>query len=73
MPNVKNLKYKNLQNFRLGYKDEINIRSVWLSSQPLPESMVARLRESKKVCGAADTQLQVYHYSVYITYIKTKL
>lgn len=35
------------------------IRSVCLSSQPLPESMVARLRESKKVCGAADTQLQV--------------
>ena len=27
--------------------------------QPLPESMVARLCESKKVCGAADTQLQV--------------
>lgn len=28
-------------------------------SQPLPQSMVARLCESKKVCGAADTQLQV--------------
>lgn len=27
--------------------------------QPLPENMVARLCESKKVCGAADTQLQV--------------
>lgn len=32
---------------------------VSLSTQPLPESMVARLCESKKVCGAADTQLQV--------------
>lgn len=30
-----------------------------LNPQPLPESMVTRLCESKKVCGAADTQLQV--------------
>lgn len=31
------------------------------TGQPLPESMVARLRESKKVCGAADTQLQIFY------------
>uniref|UniRef100_A0A3Q2ZBY4 Mitochondrial intermediate peptidase n=1 Tax=Kryptolebias marmoratus TaxID=37003 RepID=A0A3Q2ZBY4_KRYMA len=31
------------------------------SGQPLPESMVARLCESKKVCGAADTQLQIFY------------
>ncbi|XP_051535412.1 mitochondrial intermediate peptidase-like [Myxocyprinus asiaticus] len=28
------------------------------TGQPLPQSMVARLCESKKVCGAVDTQLQ---------------
>ncbi|KAF3847972.1 hypothetical protein F7725_021000 [Dissostichus mawsoni] len=28
---------------------------------PLPKSMVARLCESKKVCGAADTQLQIFY------------
>uniref|UniRef100_G3NUU8 Mitochondrial intermediate peptidase n=1 Tax=Gasterosteus aculeatus aculeatus TaxID=481459 RepID=G3NUU8_GASAC len=28
---------------------------------PLPETMVARLCESKKVCGAADTQLQIFY------------
>lgn len=32
---------------------------VCVCFQPLPESMVARLCEAKKVCGAADTQLQV--------------
>uniref|UniRef100_A0A3Q1CGV4 Mitochondrial intermediate peptidase n=1 Tax=Amphiprion ocellaris TaxID=80972 RepID=A0A3Q1CGV4_AMPOC len=31
------------------------------TGQPLPESMVARLCESKKVCGAADTQLQIFY------------
>ncbi|KAK3561172.1 hypothetical protein QTP86_028370 [Hemibagrus guttatus] len=31
------------------------------TGQPLPESMVSRLCESKKVCGAADTQLQVFY------------
>ncbi|KAG5836814.1 hypothetical protein ANANG_G00232620 [Anguilla anguilla] len=31
------------------------------TGQPLPERMVARLSESKKVCGAADTQLQVFY------------
>ncbi|KAA0702342.1 Mitochondrial intermediate peptidase [Triplophysa tibetana] len=31
------------------------------TGQPLPKSMVARLCESKKVCGAADTQLQVFY------------
>uniref|UniRef100_A0A3B5KRC4 Mitochondrial intermediate peptidase n=1 Tax=Xiphophorus couchianus TaxID=32473 RepID=A0A3B5KRC4_9TELE len=31
------------------------------TGQPLPENMVARLCESKKVCGAADTQLQVFY------------
>lgn len=37
------------------------MKTALLSCQPLPESMVARLCESKKVCGAADTQLQVPH------------
>ncbi|XP_037534060.1 mitochondrial intermediate peptidase [Nematolebias whitei] len=31
------------------------------SGKPMPESMVARLCESKKVCGAADTQLQIFY------------
>ncbi|KAG7261011.1 hypothetical protein CRUP_019687 [Coryphaenoides rupestris] len=31
------------------------------TGQALPQSMVARLCESKKVCGAADTQLQVFY------------
>ncbi|XP_077964798.1 mitochondrial intermediate peptidase-like [Gasterosteus aculeatus] len=31
------------------------------TGQPLPETMVARLCESKKVCGAADTQLQIFY------------
>nr|XP_057935272.1 mitochondrial intermediate peptidase-like [Doryrhamphus excisus] len=31
------------------------------TGQPLPESMVARLCESKKMCGAADTQLQIFY------------
>uniref|UniRef100_A0A8C9Z562 Mitochondrial intermediate peptidase n=1 Tax=Sander lucioperca TaxID=283035 RepID=A0A8C9Z562_SANLU len=31
------------------------------TGQPLPESMVARLCESKKVCGAADIQLQIFY------------
>ncbi|XP_028275527.1 mitochondrial intermediate peptidase-like [Parambassis ranga] len=31
------------------------------TGQPLPESMVSRLCESKKVCGAADTQLQIFY------------
>ncbi|KAM6987943.1 mitochondrial intermediate peptidase-like [Tautogolabrus adspersus] len=31
------------------------------TGQPLPQSMVARLCESKKVCGAADTQLQIFY------------
>ncbi|XP_033953903.1 mitochondrial intermediate peptidase-like [Pseudochaenichthys georgianus] len=31
------------------------------TGQPLPKSMVARLCESKKVCGAADTQLQIFY------------
>uniref|UniRef100_A0AAY4EUJ2 Mitochondrial intermediate peptidase n=1 Tax=Denticeps clupeoides TaxID=299321 RepID=A0AAY4EUJ2_9TELE len=31
------------------------------TGQPLPKSMVTRLCESKKVCGAADTQLQVFY------------
>uniref|UniRef100_A0A8C6U4Q3 Mitochondrial intermediate peptidase n=1 Tax=Neogobius melanostomus TaxID=47308 RepID=A0A8C6U4Q3_9GOBI len=35
------------------------------TGQPLPESMVARLCESKKVCGAADTQLQVQDDNIY--------
>lgn len=51
-----------------GCLDEMKMMSFFLSGlfclslmsvQPLPESMVARLCESKKVCGAADTQLQV--------------
>ncbi|MGH0178144.1 UNVERIFIED_CONTAM: hypothetical protein FKN15_076768 [Acipenser sinensis] len=31
------------------------------TGQPLPKSMVSRLCESKKVCAAADTQLQVFY------------
>lgn len=31
------------------------------TGQRLPENLVARLCESKKVCGAADTQLQIFY------------
>ncbi|XP_056297049.1 mitochondrial intermediate peptidase-like isoform X1 [Pseudoliparis swirei] len=31
------------------------------TGQSLPENMVARLCESKKVCGAADTQMQIFY------------
>uniref|UniRef100_A0A6Q2YQC0 Mitochondrial intermediate peptidase n=1 Tax=Esox lucius TaxID=8010 RepID=A0A6Q2YQC0_ESOLU len=31
------------------------------TGQPLPQNMVTRLCESKKVCGAADTQLQIFY------------
>ncbi|KAK9520653.1 hypothetical protein VZT92_020524 [Zoarces viviparus] len=31
------------------------------TGQRLPQSLVARLCESKKVCGAADTQLQIFY------------
>ncbi|XP_003414084.1 mitochondrial intermediate peptidase isoform X1 [Loxodonta africana] len=31
------------------------------TGQPLPKNMVSRLCESKKVCAAADTQLQVFY------------
>uniref|UniRef100_A0A8C7DCW5 Mitochondrial intermediate peptidase n=1 Tax=Oncorhynchus kisutch TaxID=8019 RepID=A0A8C7DCW5_ONCKI len=31
------------------------------TGQPLPKSMVSRLCESKRICGAADTQLQVFY------------
>lgn len=57
-------------------KQEIEtlILSVSSCAQPLPESMVARLCESKKVCGAADTQLQVQrptsHTSLTQLYLK---
>ncbi|KAK1800746.1 hypothetical protein P4O66_005936, partial [Electrophorus voltai] len=31
------------------------------TGEPLPESMVSRLCQSKRVCGAADTQLQIFY------------
>ncbi|XP_030648544.1 mitochondrial intermediate peptidase [Chanos chanos] len=31
------------------------------TGEPLPESMISRLCESKRLCGAADTQLQVFY------------
>uniref|UniRef100_A0A3B4DG18 Mitochondrial intermediate peptidase n=1 Tax=Pygocentrus nattereri TaxID=42514 RepID=A0A3B4DG18_PYGNA len=31
------------------------------TGEPLPESMVTRLCQSKRICGAADTQLQVFY------------
>ncbi|XP_055063834.2 mitochondrial intermediate peptidase [Misgurnus anguillicaudatus] len=31
------------------------------TGEPLPESLVSRLCESKKVCSAADTQLQIFY------------
>lgn len=44
---------------------------VWF--QPLPETMVDRLSESKKVCGAADIQLQVRPPSLHLVLILTRL
>ncbi|XP_061916449.1 mitochondrial intermediate peptidase-like isoform X2 [Entelurus aequoreus] len=50
-----------MEYFATDYRVVSQFARHYETGQPLPESMVARLCESKKMCGAADTQLQIYH------------
>ncbi|XP_076832254.1 mitochondrial intermediate peptidase [Brachyhypopomus gauderio] len=50
-----------MEYFATDYRVISQFARDYQTGQPLPRSMVARLCESKKVCGAADTQLQVFY------------
>ncbi|XP_030632958.1 mitochondrial intermediate peptidase [Chanos chanos] len=50
-----------MEYFAMDYRVVNQFARHYQTGQPLPQSMVARLCESKKVCGAADTQLQVFY------------
>ncbi|XP_029922854.1 mitochondrial intermediate peptidase [Myripristis murdjan] len=50
-----------MEYFATDYRVVSQFARHYQTGQPLPESMVARLCESKKVCGAADTQLQIFY------------
>ncbi|KAM6932902.1 mitochondrial intermediate peptidase-like [Xenentodon cancila] len=50
-----------MEYFATDYRVISQFAQHYQTGQPLPESMVVRLGESKKVCGAADTQLQVFY------------
>uniref|UniRef100_A0A8C7XAB2 Mitochondrial intermediate peptidase a n=1 Tax=Oryzias sinensis TaxID=183150 RepID=A0A8C7XAB2_9TELE len=50
-----------MEYFATDYRVLSQFARHYQTGQPLPESMVARLSESKKVCGAADTQLQIFY------------
>uniref|UniRef100_A0A8C1N3Q2 Mitochondrial intermediate peptidase n=1 Tax=Cyprinus carpio TaxID=7962 RepID=A0A8C1N3Q2_CYPCA len=50
-----------MEYFATDYRVISQFARHYQTGQPLPQSMVARLCESKKVCGAADTQLQVFY------------
>uniref|UniRef100_A0A672IDL4 Mitochondrial intermediate peptidase n=1 Tax=Salarias fasciatus TaxID=181472 RepID=A0A672IDL4_SALFA len=50
-----------MEYFATDYRVISQFARHYQTGQPLPESMVARLCESKKVCGAADTQLQIFY------------
>ncbi|XP_016389543.1 mitochondrial intermediate peptidase-like isoform X2 [Sinocyclocheilus rhinocerous] len=49
-----------MEYFATDYRVISQFARHYQTGQPLPQSMVARLCESKKVCGAADTQLQAW-------------
>ncbi|CAB1348004.1 unnamed protein product, partial [Coregonus sp. 'balchen'] len=58
-----------MEYFATDYRVVNQFARHYQTGQPLPQSMVARLCESKKVCGAADTQLQhVYFFCGQIFY-----
>ncbi|XP_062408789.1 mitochondrial intermediate peptidase-like [Sardina pilchardus] len=50
-----------MEYFATDYRVVNQFARHYQSGQPLPKNMVNRLCESKKVCGAADTQLQVFY------------
>uniref|UniRef100_A0A673FMA4 Mitochondrial intermediate peptidase n=1 Tax=Sinocyclocheilus rhinocerous TaxID=307959 RepID=A0A673FMA4_9TELE len=50
-----------MEYFATDYRVTGQFARHYQTGQPLPQSMVARLCESKKVCGASDTQLQVFY------------
>lgn len=50
-----------MEYFATDYRVVNQFARHYQTGQPLPKSMVTRLCESKKVCGAADTQLQVFY------------
>uniref|UniRef100_A0A4W4H289 Mitochondrial intermediate peptidase n=1 Tax=Electrophorus electricus TaxID=8005 RepID=A0A4W4H289_ELEEL len=50
-----------MEYFATDYRVISQFARDYQTGQPLPQSMVTRLCESKKVCGAADTQLQVFY------------
>ncbi|XP_046891396.1 mitochondrial intermediate peptidase-like [Hypomesus transpacificus] len=50
-----------MEYFATDYRVVSQFARHYKTGQPLPQTMVTRLRESKKVCGAADTQLQVFY------------
>ncbi|KAM8904010.1 mitochondrial intermediate peptidase-like [Spinachia spinachia] len=50
-----------MEYFATDYRVVSRFARHYETGQPLPEGMVARLCESKKVCGAADTQLQIFY------------
>ncbi|KAG5269684.1 hypothetical protein AALO_G00204840 [Alosa alosa] len=50
-----------MEYFATDYRVVNQFARHYQTGQPLPKNMVNRLCESKKVCGAADTQLQVFY------------
>ncbi|XP_075906076.1 mitochondrial intermediate peptidase-like [Nelusetta ayraudi] len=50
-----------MEYFATDYRVISQFARHYQTGQPLPETMVTRLCESKKVCGAADTQLQIFY------------
>ncbi|KAI1903373.1 hypothetical protein AGOR_G00026520 [Albula goreensis] len=50
-----------MEYFATDYRVVNQFAQHYQTGQPLPESMVSCLCESKRICGAADTQLQVFY------------
>uniref|UniRef100_A0A6I8P1N3 Mitochondrial intermediate peptidase n=1 Tax=Ornithorhynchus anatinus TaxID=9258 RepID=A0A6I8P1N3_ORNAN len=50
-----------MEYFASDYRVVTQFAKHYQTGQPLPKSMVSRLCESKKVCAAADMQLQVFY------------
>ncbi|KAG9351747.1 hypothetical protein JZ751_022998 [Albula glossodonta] len=50
-----------MEYFATDYRVVNQFARHYQTGQPLPESMVSCLCESKRICGAADTQLQVFY------------
>lgn len=50
-----------MEYFASDYRVVSQFARHYQTGEPLPESLVSRLCESKRVCGAADTQLQIFY------------